>query len=244
MVDRLLIVDDDSDFTSLFVMVAKSAGYEVLEINDPTKFKGALRSFSPSHVVVDLNMPRIDGVEALQMLAEHGSAAKIVICSGATRDFLDAVNRLGGRFGLTMSGVLQKPIRPTTLKEFLEGIANERESATSFADVFDRAFFDEVCSTMGRDWVIKGIKNLVAQIETTFAEENLASADRTQLAQRAHALASSAGMFGFSELSRRSRAIEDACSKEGDTSEPLRQAQSASRSAGIQARELVAHLRE
>lgn len=242
--DRLLIVDNDPDFTAFFAAVARSAGYEAMEINDSTRFEGALRSWQPSHVVVDLNMPTIDGVEALQMLVQHRSAAKIVLCSGATRDFLDSVNRLGGRFGLTMSGVLQKPLRPTALKEFLERIATESEPPTSLDDAFDSAFFDEVCATMGRDWVVKGLRKLAAQIETTFGQESLAPADRRQLAQRAHALASSAGMFGFSELSQLCRRLEDACSKEEDLLRPLHQAQSASRPAGNRARELIIELEQ
>lgn len=152
MANRLLIVDDDADFTDFFATVAKSADYEVLEINDSTMFEGAIHSWSPSHVVVDLNMPTIDGLQALRMLARQDKAAKIVICSGGARDFLDSVNRLGGRLGLVMSGVVQKPVRPSMLKEFLEGIASDRELHKSSADAFDTTFLEEVRSTMGREW--------------------------------------------------------------------------------------------
>lgn len=244
MTDRLLIVDDDPDFTAYFATVTKAAGYEVLEINDPTRFEGALRSWSPTHVVIDLNMPTIDGVEALQILVRHRSRAKIVICSGAARDFLSTVHRLGGRFGLTMSRVLQKPVSPKELKAFLESIAGEREPTTSIVHAFDKVFFNEVCNTMGREWVIRGLKDLTYQIESTFPKENLASVDRVQLAQRAHRLASSAGMFGFSELSQLCRELEESCSKDGDFSSSLHRAQIAAHAARMCAYQNIVQLTE
>jgi DNA-binding response OmpR family regulator len=244
MTDRLLVVDDSPDFTALVVMAANPAGYEVLEITDSTKFETALRSWSPTHIVIDLNMPTIDGIEALQILARQRSVAKIVICSGAADEFLDAANRLGGRLGLVMSGIIRKPIRLKELKAFLNGFAGKDESISSSGQAFDRNVFDDVCSTMGREWVMKGLRNLATQIETTFAEANLASTGREQLGLGAHALASYAWILGFSGLSHHCRELEDACNKEGDFSSPLHQARDASRSACTKVRELITHLTE
>jgi DNA-binding response OmpR family regulator len=244
MTDRLLVVDDSPDFTALVVVAAKAEGYEALEITDSTKFETALRSWSPTHLMIDLNMPTIDGIEALQILARQRSAAKIVICSGAADEFLDAANRLGGRLGLVMSGIIRKPIRLKELKTFLNGVAGRNESASSSGQAFDRNVFDEVCSTMGREWVMKGLNNLATQIETTFAEVNLASPDREQLGLGAHALASYAWILGFSRLSHHCRELEDACNKNGDLSSPLHQAQDASRSACTKVREMITHLTE
>ncbi len=244
MTDRLLIVDDNPDFATLVATVAKATGYSVLELTDSTLLEGTLGSWSPTHVLIDLNMPTIDGIAALQILARHHSPAKIVICSGAAGDFLEAAKRLGGRLGLAMSGVIQKPIRLKELKDFLESIANENESTVMVGRAFDRNVFDDLCSTMGREWVVKGLKNFSSQIEATLTADNPAPTEREQLASGAHELASYAGILGFFELSHFCRELEGACNKNGDVLTPLHQAQSASRSANAKAREMVAHLTE
>ena len=76
-----------SRLRDLVATVAKATGYSVLELTDSTLLEGTLGSWSPTHVLIDLNMPTIDGIAALQILARHHSPAKIVICSGAAGDF-------------------------------------------------------------------------------------------------------------------------------------------------------------
>lgn len=243
MPDRLLILDDDPLFANFHAKIANSAGYEVREITDPTTFEEALNSWRPTHIMVDLNMPTVDGIEALQILARPASNAKIVICSGAAQDFLDAVHRLGQRLGLQMSGVIQKPVRPQELKSLLENLATESEPKSRPGLPFDRDYFDEVCVTMGKEWTAKGLTTIATQIEHTFGDEkNTGSADRGQLARDAHALASLAGMLGFSEFSQLCRDLEEACGKGGDFSSPLRQAQAASGSVCRTANEMAADL--
>jgi CheY-like chemotaxis protein len=242
--DRLLVVDDNPDFATLVATVAKTTGYTVLEVTDSTMLEGALGSWSPTHVLIDLNMPTIDGIAALQILARHHSPAKVVICSGAAGDFLDAAKRLGGRLGLEMSGVIQKPIRLKELKDFLESIANASQSTVIVGRAFDRNVFDDLCSTMGREWVIKGLKNFTAQIEATLGEDNPAPSAREQLASGAHELASYAGILGFFEVSHFCRELENACTRNGDILTPLHQAQTASRPASAKALEMIAGLTE
>lgn len=242
MADRLLILDDDPGFADYVATVGKAVGYDVVSITDSTRFDGEVKTWSPTHIVIDLNMPTIDGVEALQILARQRSRAKIVICSGAARDFLDAVNRLGQRFGLLISGVLQKPIRPTELRSFLESLASKNNPALPFGDAFDVGFFDEVCSTMGGAWVANELSNLEARIKSMFEEGHLSSDDREQIARNAHALASAAGMLGFSQLSWLCRELEDACNRDKDFSSLLRQAQDTSRDVCTKAREMMVHV--
>lgn len=239
MADRLLIVDDDPDFAAIVAAVAKSAGYEVLEITVSTKFEGALRSWSPTHVVVDMNMPEIDGVEALQILKRHSSGATVIICSATQRSFLDAVHALGGRWGLVMADVIQKPIRPKELKHFLEHVAG-RSEPTAIADhILDTDIFEGVRGAMGCEWMIKGLAQLISEIDTTLGKQYLALVDREQLARGLPALAAYAGMFGFSEFSQLCREVDEAKKRNKDFEVTWRQAQNASRSVCVKAREVI-----
>lgn len=65
------------DFAAFFSTVAKAAGF-----TDPASFEGGLRSWSPTHVVIDLNMPKVDGAEVLQILRQARSEAKIMFAAG------------------------------------------------------------------------------------------------------------------------------------------------------------------
>lgn len=237
--NRLLIVDDDPGFTNYAAAAAKSAGYEVLEINASTKFEDALRSWSPTHVVVDMHMPEIDGLEALQILARRSRSAKVIICSAAARDFLEAVHALGERFGLTMCGIIQKPVRPQELKGFLEHVAGDGEPTASVVHVFDRGLFDQICGAMGREWMIKGLAQLLSEIDTTLGAPELALVDREQLGRGVPALAAYTGMFGFSEFAQVCRDIEGARKRNRDLEVGWRQAQDASRSVRAKAREVI-----
>lgn len=165
-----------------------------------------------------------------------------MICSAGEKAFLNAVHSLGRRYGLRMLGVIQKPIRPDELKEFLSNFAGGNESTASVSHAFDRSFFDEVCSAMGREWVIKALTSLTLQIETTLSEEALASADRDQVARGAHALASYAGMLGFSEFANFCRTLEEAPNTDREFAPLLLRAQNASRSVCNKARELIVDL--
>lgn len=239
MSNRLMVLDDDPHFAALAAAVAKSAGYDVLAITDSTLFEASLRSWRPTHVVIDLNMPTVDGLEALQLLARARSKAKVFICSAAGANFVEAVNRLGGRLGLMMSGVTHKPVRPQDLKNLLLSVRETSGPATS-VPTFDIDFFDEVRSTMGDDWVVEGLKNLAVSIEATFKDQSVPT-DR--LDRSAHALASYAGMLGFSEFSLICCELEETCRNDADASSPLLQrAQAAAGVVCVKAREMITHL--
>src|SRR2546425_5343314 len=106
---RLLMIDDDLAFCRLIKRVAEPHGLEVIATDDTETFKKASQSWSPSLIVMDLQMPGKDGIELLRDLALNKCAAPIVLASGLDRRTLDSALRLGAERGLKMGGVLQKP---------------------------------------------------------------------------------------------------------------------------------------
>ncbi len=120
MEDRLLIIDDDSGFRNFVRRVGEAAGFETLVTGDADLFKERVRSWHPSVIVIDLNMPGADGVELLRDLVDAKTKAHVLIASGVGPKILDTVRRLAGERGLAIAGTLQKPIRAAILKETLE----------------------------------------------------------------------------------------------------------------------------
>ena len=69
-VNRLLIIDDELALAKVVAKGGKLSGYETAYTDDPDEFARLLDEWKPSVVVVDLQMPRKDGIELLRGMAE------------------------------------------------------------------------------------------------------------------------------------------------------------------------------
>ena len=73
----ILIVDDDPDMTSIFSLGLQDEGFEVYAYNDPLD---AISEFRPNFydlLLVDINMPKINGIDLSRQLLELDSNVKI-----------------------------------------------------------------------------------------------------------------------------------------------------------------------
>ena len=73
----VLIVDDDPDMTSVFGLGLQDEGFEVYTFNDPLE---ALSQFRPNLydlLLVDINMPNMNGIDLSRRLLELDSNVKI-----------------------------------------------------------------------------------------------------------------------------------------------------------------------
>ncbi len=69
----VLIVDDDSDMTTVFGLGLQDEGFEVYTFNDPLV---ALSQFRPNFydlLLVDINMPKMNGIDLSRRLLELDS---------------------------------------------------------------------------------------------------------------------------------------------------------------------------
>jgi len=75
----ILIVDDDPDVTTVFGLGLQDEGFEVYSHNDPLE---ALSEFRPNFydlLLVDINMPKIDGIELSRQILELDANVKICL---------------------------------------------------------------------------------------------------------------------------------------------------------------------
>lgn len=118
---RLLTIDDDPDICEYIGEVAEGLGFEVRTTSDPDEFREHAISFEPSVVVLDLQMPRVDGVELLRFLGDNRINAQVLVVSGMDTKVLATAEELGASRGISMLGSLQKPL----LLEELEARLNK-----------------------------------------------------------------------------------------------------------------------
>jgi CheY-like chemotaxis protein len=75
----ILIVDDDPDVTTVFGLGLEDGGFDVYTYNDPLE---ALSKFRPNFydlLLVDINMPKIDGIELSRQILELDANVKICL---------------------------------------------------------------------------------------------------------------------------------------------------------------------
>src|SRR5690606_30462252 len=122
----LVALDDDEEIVGIVAAVARQAGYEVSAVTSASAFNAIISTRVPEVVVLDLQMPEMDGVEMLRHLAEIGSTADIVLVSGMDERTISAAEQYAAIRGLVVRGALQKPFVPDELHALLRTVWDAR----------------------------------------------------------------------------------------------------------------------
>ena len=140
---RLVVLDDEPLFRQFICEVARSCGFETFDTGSLTEFESRIRSDRPHAVVLDLVMPKADGIEILRKLSALLADIPILIASGMESRLLDTAMRLGEARGLKMAGVIKKPIRVAALQAIFEQIASGPYALTEtmLRDAIERSEF-------------------------------------------------------------------------------------------------------
>ena len=108
--NRLLVIDDEEGICEFVAEVATDLGFSARLTTRVEDFRAEFKDFDPTIIVMDLQMPDIDGIELLRELASLDCQAQIVLISGMDTRVLSTAEHLGKSLGLKMLGILCKPI--------------------------------------------------------------------------------------------------------------------------------------
>ena len=128
--DRILVIDDQIAIAELVASVARTCGYETEVTTSPDVFLRRVESWKPSHLMLDLNMPVVDGVELLRHLAARKTQAQVVLMSGLEGKVVESARRLGIERGLDMAATLLKPFGASELLDLLQRLRVEANWCT------------------------------------------------------------------------------------------------------------------
>jgi EAL domain-containing protein (putative c-di-GMP-specific phosphodiesterase class I) len=117
---RLLILDDELAVARTVAFSAERSGFTVRISESAEDFFGEAARFGPTHIIIDLLMPGMDGVEVLRRLAEMECSAGIIMMSGMGTKVLESAQRVVVERGLCISGILPKPFKPAQLRALLD----------------------------------------------------------------------------------------------------------------------------
>jgi CheY-like chemotaxis protein len=109
-VRRILVVDDNGDAAALLAVLLQLEGHEVQTASNGGEAVDRAESFRPEIVLMDLEMPGIDGLEASRRIRARpwGSTILIAVLTGA-----DVDQRRSREAGVDLH--FAKPVNTTTL---------------------------------------------------------------------------------------------------------------------------------
>jgi two-component system, NtrC family, nitrogen regulation response regulator NtrX len=82
MKGRILVVDDEAEIRRSVRMILEYEGFEVFEASSGPEGLAAIDRESPDLVFLDIKMPGLDGLEALQRIRQANESLPVVIISG------------------------------------------------------------------------------------------------------------------------------------------------------------------
>lgn len=88
MAHKILVIDDNAMNRKLFGFLLKNAGCEVFEAEDGRQGLERAKTVAPALILMDIQMPDMDGISALKALRENeatGSIPVIAITSYAMK---------------------------------------------------------------------------------------------------------------------------------------------------------------
>ncbi|HEX9700734.1 MAG TPA: response regulator [Acidobacteriota bacterium] len=80
--NHILVVDDESDVRELLSKFLTRRGYEVNTASDGMAAMEAIRDNRPDIVLLDIRLPKIDGLSVLQRLRDESENVAIITMSG------------------------------------------------------------------------------------------------------------------------------------------------------------------
>ena len=118
----ILIVDDDVFMQSVIKAGLESIGFRKIQLEDNgNSALNLLRSDrSIELVILDLQMPEMDGVRFMRQLVEFRPNLDVILASGESGRLLSTAISLGRSMGINVLGSLQKPVKIAELQELLE----------------------------------------------------------------------------------------------------------------------------
>jgi DNA-binding NtrC family response regulator len=118
---NILVVDDDRDICEYMKTLLEASGYNVATLSDPTLATDLVKKSEFHVLIVDLMMPRMDGIQLIQSIRKVDNDVAIIVFTGYPS--LDtAVEALK----LNVSDYIKKPFEPDELRQKISDILRKK----------------------------------------------------------------------------------------------------------------------
>ena len=136
---RVLVIDDDAAIGDLLDTLLTNDGFEVTVVSDPLKAEETARAKRFHLALVDLMMPRQDGIETLRRLRQVDRDLAVVIVTGypSLETAVDAMK-------LEAMDYLRKPFTVEALRAVIDRVLKKKGLSRTPEEQLHRAIGDAV----------------------------------------------------------------------------------------------------
>ena len=119
---RILLIEDEDSVRATLRAVLEHAGHEVLEAANGEQALYLEERGLVDLIMIDIIMPQMDGLEAINRLRQRDPQLAILAMSGGSADYLQKASEHGA------SAVLQKPFENQTLYDTVSGLLGDDQA--------------------------------------------------------------------------------------------------------------------
>ena len=125
---KVLVVDDEEPIQELLKYNLQKGGYDVKTAGDGMKAVDIAKKFHPDLVLLDIMMPKMDGVETCRLLREIPELQKtfIVFLTARSEEYSEVA-----AFDVGADDYINKPIKPRALMSRISALFRRNEKKSS-----------------------------------------------------------------------------------------------------------------
>ena len=238
---RILLVEDSVQNREIVQAILERAGHRVITATDGVEGVAAARAGGFDLVLMDMQMPRMDGAAATAAIRAlpppTGRVPILALTANVLPEQIAALRAAGADAHLgkpfTADGLLQAchALLPDALPVPADPQAEAAAAQTAES-------FDALVGLLGPDWVRGRLGAMVQGLDWIAAPPP----EQEELRRRAHRLVSEAGQLGFAALSAAAAGVEEAVLSGGDVAAAIGTLDHAARDARALTPRLMARL--
>ena len=141
---KILLVDDEPDILEIVGYNLSNEGYQVIKGENGEEAVELAKKHKPHLIILDVMMPKMDGIEACERIREQSDLAEIIITFLTARG--EDYSQVAG-FDAGADDYIAKPIKPKVLvskvKALLRRLKSEDSAIENIVKIGDLVIFKE-----------------------------------------------------------------------------------------------------
>lgn len=124
---RILVVDDEPAITETLALIFSKNGYQVRTALSAEDAIELIAAWEPDLAILDVNLPRMNGIDLALVLRANRPACRLVLFSGhpSTQALMEEAAKRGNMFE-----ILSKPVHPLFMLDYVSSLFAEPRSGT------------------------------------------------------------------------------------------------------------------
>jgi two-component system response regulator ChvI len=129
----IALVDDDENILASLKIFFEAEGYQVRTYHDGATALAALAEAPPDVAILDIKMPRMDGIEVLKRLRQNSSSLPVIFLTSKDEEMDEVVG-----FNVGADDYIKKPFSQRLLNERVKALLRRSRPGSAPGDANDR----------------------------------------------------------------------------------------------------------